>query len=99
MAVNIDIYSETEESTKRVTFDVSGNVLAPSSPTVTSTTEVEYYFVLTTTARDSSNLSIPAKVVENLIVDPDGGAAVYSTITDMVDAYTKWFSEQIDFSR
>lgn len=98
MAVNIDIYSETEESTKRVTFDVNGNVLAPSG-SGSSTTEVEYYFVLTTVARDTSNNTIPAKVVQDLSTSPTGAVVAYTTITDMVDAYTKWFSEQIDFSR
>ena len=97
MAINIDIYSETEESTKRVAFDVNANVLAPSGA-ATSTSEVEYYFLLTTTARDSSNVVVPPQVVQDLSTDPDGAPAVYSTVTDMVDAYTKWFSEQIDFS-
>jgi len=97
MAVNIDIYSETEESTKRVALDMNANVLAPAGTGVSST-EVEYYFVMNTSARDSSNLAIPSQVVYDLSVDPDGAPAVYSTITDMVDAYTKWFSEEIDFS-
>jgi len=98
MAVNIDLYSENEETTKRVALEINGNVLAPDGGG-TSTNEVDYYFTMITSARSTGNVTIPVQVLQDLSTVPDGETpTTYSTITDMVEAYNKWFSEQIDFS-
>jgi len=70
MAINISIYSNANASSNSVVFDFVGDVLAanydgyPYSPANTSS--VEYYFKITTSARQDNSVAYPAKVVRSL---------------------------------
>lgn len=96
MAITVSIYSESEETTRRVTLDFVSNILASSSQAATG--ETDYYFTMTTTSRDGSGNAIPVKVMQNLSLDPDGSPAAYTDVTEMVRDYIAWFAANIDFS-
>ena len=96
MAVSVSIYSESEETTKRLTLDFVGDILASNDQAATG--ETDYYFKITTTARDSGGVTLPVKVMQNLSVAPGGGATVYNNITEMMRDYIYWYAQNIDFS-
>jgi len=70
MAINLSIYSNANSSSNSVVFDFVGDVLAsshdglPYSPTNASS--VEYYFKVTTNARQDNGNPYPAKIVRSL---------------------------------
>ena len=67
MAVNISIYSNANTSTRSVTVDFVGDVLAEDTANAASwTADYEYYFKLTTGAQQDNNQSYPAKIVRAL---------------------------------
>ena len=99
MAVNVQIYSNANSSSKTVTFDFVGDVLAadnewPYSPT--NAASVEYYFKITTGATQDDNSAYAAKVVRSLAELVLNGqkqrktntANAYSDIKSMVVDYT-----------
>jgi len=99
MAVNVNIYSNANSSSKSVSFDFVGDVLAanneaPFSPSNASS--VEYYFRVTSSARQDDDAVYPAKVVRSLselVLDAQkqrktDDANAYSDIKSMVVDYT-----------
>jgi hypothetical protein len=99
MAINVSIYSNANASSKTVSFDFVGDVLAathetPFSPTNASS--VEYYFRVTTGASQDDNARYPARVVRSLSELILNGAKqrkvntanAYSDIKSMIVDYT-----------
>ena len=66
MAVTINIYSNTNTTSKSVTVDFVGDVLAASYRGNTLSTGYDYYFKVTTNAKDIDNAALPAQVVTSL---------------------------------
>lgn len=69
MAINVNIYSNANASSKSVTFDFVGDVLAasqedPFSPT--NVASIEYYFKVTSGATQDNNARYSAKVIRGL---------------------------------
>jgi hypothetical protein len=99
MALNISIFSNANSSSKSVSVDFAGDVLASSSNGVSN--ELRYFFKFTTSARDTSNLVYPVKIVEKLnelvlnnakqrISDTNAAYAnVDAMITDYIYDYVK----------
>ena len=99
MAINVSIYSNANASSKSLSFDFVGDVLAanyesPFSPANVSS--VEYYFRVTTGAKQDNNAAFPAKVVrglEELVLNGQkqryvNTANAYANIKSMVVDYT-----------
>jgi len=93
MAINYNIYSNSNASSKTIAIDFVANYLASSSNGVSETTR--YFMKFTTTARDSDNASIGAKISEStgdLILNGEkqrvvDTAAAYTDIKSMVVDY------------
>jgi len=93
MAVTYRIYDETQATTRTVNVEFSGNVLAASYGANPYTPR--YYFNITTSARDTSNLAFPNIVVLTLSDKVLNGAkqrrsdtaAAYTDIHDMLADY------------
>ena len=101
MAVNVNIYSNANAVSKSVGFDFVGDVLAAQDEILgVNTASYEYYFKLTTGARqeDGSNagLAYPAKVVRNLselalnsnVQSASNTSNAYGDIKSMIVDYT-----------
>jgi len=65
MAVNISIYSNTSPSTKSIALSFEGEILAGSNTSVL-TTDIDYFFKITTGARDTDNVQLPVKLMLSL---------------------------------
>jgi len=65
MAVNISIYSNTSPSTKSIALSFEGEILAGSN-TGALTTNIDYFFKMTTGARDTGNVQLPVKLMVGL---------------------------------
>jgi len=63
MASSVQIYSNGNTSTKTVSVDFVGEILAANFATNVGSTEVEYFFKFQTSARDSANVQLPVKLV------------------------------------
>jgi hypothetical protein len=93
MAINVDIFNNSTNSTKRISVEFFGNILASSSGVDSGSTT--YYFNVSTSAKDTGNNRIPNSVVEGLDSLVLNGSkqrmsdtsAPYSSITDMIDDY------------
>ena len=99
MAINVQIYSNTNTSSKSVTFDFVGDVLAasheePFSPT--NAASVEYYFKVTTGARQDDNTTYSPKVVRGLDELVLNGQK--QRITNTANAYTDIKSMVVDYT-
>lgn len=87
------IYDETSKSTKTVNVDFLGNILAGSSGSFVS--EVNYYFQIKTSSRDTGNNALPEFLVMSLDELVLNGvkqrrintAADYTNINDMIEDY------------
>ena len=66
MAINVNIYSNANSSSRSVSFDFMGDVLATNDATGDWTADNDYYFKITTGGRQDDNSSIPVKVVRAL---------------------------------
>ena len=69
MAVNVNIYSNANSSSKSVSVDFIGEISAFSSEHIYSPTNagsVEYYFKFTTGARQDDGSTFPVKIVRSL---------------------------------
>jgi hypothetical protein len=99
MAINVSIYSNANASSKSISFDFVGDVLAanheaPFSPT--NAASVEYYFRITTGATQDNNERFPAKIVrrlDELVLNAQKQRKVntsnaYSDIKSMIVDYT-----------
>ncbi len=99
MAININIYSNANSSSKTVSFDFVGDVLAASqdlSPLPSNSASVEYYFKITTGATQDDGSRYQARVVRSLselVLNQNkqrivNTANAYSDIKSMVVDYT-----------
>jgi hypothetical protein len=94
MAINIDIYSNSNISTRTVTVDFMADLLSDSMTAASS--EIVFYFKFTTSARDTSNIVYPPKVVKGLSdlalarvkQSANDSANAYTSIAEMIQDYT-----------
>ena len=99
MAINVQIYSNTNTSSQSVTFDFVGDVLAanyevPYSPT--NVASVEYYFKVSTGARQDDNATYPVKIIRSLSELVLRGNK--QRITNTANAYADIRSAVIDYT-
>lgn len=95
MAVNIQIYSNGNNSTRTVTVDFAGDVLAESYG-VSNSSSIQYFFKLQTSGRDSASVALPVKVVKTLtdlalnknVQSATNSAAAYASVKAMIVDYT-----------
>jgi len=67
MAINIQIYSNANSSSKSISFEFVGDVLSPSTPPYESNVgATSYYFKATTNAKQDDNVAFPPRVVRGL---------------------------------
>ena len=70
MAVSVAIFSNANSSSKSISVDFVGNVLAAQqeidAETRSNTFTQEYYFKFTTSARDDSSTALPVKINRRL---------------------------------
>jgi hypothetical protein len=70
MAISIQIYSNANSSSKTVLFDFVGEILAANhpdfTPTISNVASTEYFFKVTTSARQDNNVAYPVKIVRSL---------------------------------
>jgi len=70
MAINIQIYSNANSSSKTVIFDFVGEILAANIPDFTpspsNAASTEYYFKVSTSARQDNNVAYSTKIVRSL---------------------------------
>lgn len=100
MAVNLQIYSNANTSTKTIVFDFVGDVLAADyedpSFSPTNTASMEYYFKITISAKQDDDSAYEAKVVRSLSElalnrakqSQTDTAVAYADIKSMVIDYT-----------
>jgi len=87
------IYDETAGSTKSVSVDFLGNILASSD--IAFASDLSYYFRIKTTVRDTDGNTIPESVVlslDELVLNGvkqrrTDTAAAYTSIDDMIQDY------------
>jgi hypothetical protein len=63
MAINISVYSNANSASQTMTVDFVGDVLAATD---SNNTSMEYYFKITTGARQDNNVAFPIKIVRDL---------------------------------
>jgi hypothetical protein len=93
MAVTYRIYDETAQTTKSVSVDFLGNILAQSAGSFIS--EVTYYFRIRSSARDTNGVQLPELLIMSLDELALNGvkqrrtdtAAAYTDINDMIEDY------------
>ncbi len=93
MAINFNIYSNDNVSTKIVNVDFVADFLASSASGVSEQTK--YFFKFTTSARKTDNSRFDVKIAEgldDLVLDGQkqritGAAAAYTDIKSMVNDY------------
>jgi hypothetical protein len=98
MAVSIQIYSNSNATTKTVSIDFAADVLAASFGTSTGS-DVQYFFKLSTGARDEANVALPVKVVKSLnelALNPTNALQKQSATNTNV-AYTSIKSMIVDY--
>jgi len=93
MAVTYKIYDETAETSKTVSVDFIGNILAQSAGSFVS--ELSYYFRIKTGARTTDGSRFPEILIMSLDELALNGvkqrrtdtAAAYTSINDMIEDY------------
>jgi len=96
MAISIPIYSNSNSSSKTISFDFVGDILADSE-TFANVTSTAFYFKITTSAKQDNNVSFPVKIVkglDDLVLNGNncsalyaGSAADYANVKSMVIDY------------
>lgn len=76
MAVNVSVYSNANNATRTITFDFVGEVMVPSDWTGTPDPCNQYYFKITTSARQDNNATYPLKIVRSLAATPANVASL-----------------------
>jgi len=93
MAVNVQIYGNSAGREKTVVVDFVGDVLISNDDPFG--TDVEYYFKLTTAARDTDGNLLPTKVIRSLselalngtVQSASNTSSAYTDIDSMVVDY------------
>ena len=92
MAVNIAIYSNANSTSKSISVDFEGEILAASNAT-SYTTDIDYFFKFNTGARTDDNIALGVKLnlgLSDLVLNgayqsaPPLSSNAYSDITDMI---------------
>ena len=94
MSINVNLYSNANSSSKSITFDFVGDILA-ADDSPANNTSTAYYFKITASGIQDNNVAFPVKIVRSMtdlalnktkqrIVDT---SAPYSTIKSMVVDY------------
>lgn len=94
MAINLDIYSNSNISTRTITVDFMSDLLSDSMTAASS--EIVYYFKFTTSARDTSNVVYSPRIVKDLSdlalartkQSANDSANAYTSIAEMIQDYT-----------
>ena len=94
MAINILIYSNANSTSKTVTVDFVGDILASSNVAVVNSTQ-DYFFKFTTSARTDLNETLPTRVTTKLSdlalngqkQSATNSAAAYTDIKTMIVDY------------
>ena len=102
MAINVNIYSNVNNTTRTVSFDFAGEVMVPSDLIGYANPCNQYYFKITTSARQDNNATYPLKIVRSLAATPANVASLalngvvqsrtntssaYTNIRDMIEDY------------
>ena len=102
MAINVSVYSNANNSTRTISFDFVGDVMVPDDWTTDPNACNQYYFKVTTSARQDNNTSYPVKIVRSLAATPANVASLalngakqsrtdtanaYSDIREMIEDY------------
>ena len=99
MAINVQIYSNVNTSSRSVSFDFVGDVLAADTETGWSpanASSVEYYFKITSGGTQDNNVAFPAKVsrsLSELVLNgtkqrANNTSSAYTDIRSMIVDYT-----------
>jgi len=98
MAISVQIYSNTNGSSRSISFDFVGDVLAASTagPSPTNAACRSYYFKVTTGARQDNSQAYPARVIRDLSELSLNGAK--QRIVDTSNAYSDIRSMIIDYT-
>lgn len=91
MAVNIAIYSNANSTSKSISVDFEGEILAASNAT-SYTTDIDYFFKFNTGARTDDNIALGVKLnlgLSDLVLNgayqsAENSSNAYSDITDMI---------------
>ena len=103
MAISIQIYSNANSSSKTVSFDFVGEILAANrpdfNPSPANSASTEYFFKITTNARQDNNVAYPIKIVRSLSEFPlnPASATQKQSVTDTNVAYSNVKSMVIDY--
>jgi len=103
MAININIYSNANSSSKTVTFDFVGEILAANhpdfNPSPANVASTEYYFKVTTSASQDNNAAYPLKIVRSLseLVLAGGTVDQHQRMSNYTNAYPDVRSMVIDY--
>ena len=95
MAITLRIYSNANTSSKSITVDFLGDILAASDTANVGSSQVQYYFKFTTGSKDDRNLSYAPKIVldlsdlslNKLAQSSSNTTAAYTSISNMVTDY------------
>lgn len=100
MAISISIYSNSNTSSKTVTFDVQSSLLASSYDTLTGRTALDHYIVSKSSAKqdDGSNTNLATRAIIGLgdfpLQGPTGNShsrvtstTAYANVTALVNDY------------
>jgi len=97
MAINVQIYSNANSASKTISFDFVGDILAANDEVLgTNTASNDYYFKITTGAKQDNDVAFPAKVVRSLselalngnVQSAHNFTNAYSDIRSMIVDYT-----------
>jgi len=76
MAINVTVYSNSNSASKTISFDFVGEVMVPSNWLNTPDPCNQYYFKVTTSARQDNNAVYPLKIVRSLGATPANVASL-----------------------
>lgn len=76
MAINVNIYSNANNSTRTIVFDFVGEIMVPSDLLGSPDHCNQYYFKISTSAKQDDNSSYPLKIVRSLDSTPANVASL-----------------------
>lgn len=101
MAISVQIYSNANSSSKTITFDFVGDILAPSDVPANASCN-SFYFKITAGATQDNNVAFPVKIVRSLsdLVLYKAGSLTtrHQRIINYTNAYPDIRSMIIDYS-
>lgn len=76
MAINVSVYSNVNNSSRTISVDFVGEVMVPSDWSTSPDPCNQYYFKITTSARQDNNAAYPLKIVRSLGATPSNVASL-----------------------